>query len=630
MASAKASTRNPWAWVPSLYFAEGIPYIVVMTLSVIMYKRLGVSNTDIALYTSWLYLPWVIKPLWSPLVDLTRTKRFWTVMMQLFIGAGLAGIALTIPADDYIRYTMAFFWLLAFSSATHDIAADGFYMIALPEHEQALYVGIRSTFYRVASITGQGLLVILAGTLESSTGLPPAEFSFNAVKPDQANVRFLDDSVKFSSSASSELQILVSAPKTNVSLVQNPKEVTDSIIGAVKEYNLANGFYGVQAAPAAVTPSIEEGGWYDTYISNPYSTYIVTPLENFLRANFGDESKNTVRVIKAGNIGIVYISLSQPPGRETVVNISKSGGDNNFVMIEGARLVFTDSNWNKPAAVMVQTDPKLNFESAATFQAVSGNIPLAWSITFYVIAGLFFLFFIWHKFILPYPPTDKAALSGGNILKEFFRTFALFFKKKRIGLILAFLLLFRFAEAQLVKLASPFLLDTKEVGGLGLTTAEVGFVYGTIGILFLTLGGILGGIAASKKGLKFWLLIMVAAINLPDLVYVYLAYAQPENFLIINICVAIEQFGYGFGFTAYMLFLIYVSEGEHKTAHYAIGTGFMALGMMIPGMFSGWLQELIGYQNFFIWVMIATIPGFIIVKYLPVSPSFGMKKEKEN
>lgn len=627
MASVKVTSRNPWAWVPSLYFAEGIPYIVVMTLSVIMYKRLGVSNTEIALYTSWLYLPWVIKPLWSPLVDLTRTKRFWTVMMQLFIGAGLAGIALTIPADDYIRYTMAFFWLLAFSSATHDIAADGFYMIALPEHEQALYVGIRSTFYRIASITGQGLLVILAGTLESSTGLPPAEFSFNAVKSQQENVRFLDDSVKFTTSASSELEILVSAPKTKVSLVQNPKEVTDSIIGAVKAYNLANGFYGVQSVTVAVTADkAEEEGWYDTYISNPYSTYIVTPLENFLRSNFGDELKNKERVIKAGNIAIVYITLNKQPGHETVVNISKSGGDNNFNMIEGARIVFTDSNWNKPAAVMVQTDPKLNYESAATFQAVSGNIPLAWSITFYVIAGLFILFFIWHKFILPYPPSDKAALSEGNIFKEFFRTFALFFKKKRIGLILAFLLLFRFAEAQLVKLASPFLLDTKEVGGLGLTTAEVGFVYGTVGILFLTLGGILGGIAASKKGLKFWLLIMVAAINIPDLVYVYLAYAQPDNFFIINICVAIEQFGYGFGFTAYMLFLIYVSEGEHKTAHYAIGTGFMALGMMIPGMFSGWLQELIGYQNFFIWVMIATIPGFIIVKYLPLSPGFGMKK----
>lgn len=630
MASAKVTTRNPWAWVPSLYFAEGIPYIVVMTLSVIMYKRLGVSNTDIALYTSWLYLPWVIKPLWSPLVDLTRTKRFWTVMMQLFIGAGLAGIALTIPADDYIRYTMAFFWLLAFSSATHDIAADGFYMIALPEHEQALYVGIRSTFYRIASITGQGLLVILAGTLESSTGLPPAEFSFNAVKGEQANVRFLDDSVHFKKASLDELQILVSSPNTPVSLVKNPKEVTDSIIGEVKAYNLANGFYGVQSAPAVVTMTEEEESWYDTFISKPYSSYIVTPLEDFLRTNFGDETKQKAKIIRAGNIGIVYVSLSQAPGRETVVNISKSGGDNNFTMIEGARLVFTDSNWNKPAAVVVQTDPKLNFESAATFEAVSGNIPLAWSITFYVIAGLFILFFIWHKFILPYPPTDKAAVSGGNIFKEFFRTFALFFKKKKIGIILAFLLLFRLAEAQLVKLASPFLLDTREVGGLGLTTAEVGFVYGTVGILFLTLGGILGGIAASKKGLKFWLMIMVAAINIPDLLYVYMSYAQPENFLIINICVAIEQFGYGFGFTAYMLFLIYVSEGEHKTAHYAIGTGFMALGMMIPGMFSGWLQELIGYQNFFVWVMIATIPGFIIAKYLPVNPSFGMKKEQQS
>ncbi len=181
VASPKPSKRSPWFWVPSLYFAEGIPYVVVMIVSVIMYKRLGISNTDIALYTSWLYLPWVIKPFWSPAVDVLKTKRFWTVVMQLFIGAGFAGVALTLPTEPFFQYTLAFLWLLAFSSATHDIAADGFYMLALSEHDQAWFVGIRSTFYRLAMITGQGLLIILAGFLESSTGMPPVDVDVRAV-----------------------------------------------------------------------------------------------------------------------------------------------------------------------------------------------------------------------------------------------------------------------------------------------------------------------------------------------------------------------------------------------------------------------------------------------------------------
>ena len=183
--------RNPWSWIPTLYFAEGIPYVIVMTVSVIMYKRMGISNTDIALYTSWLYLPWVIKPLWSPVVDILRTKRFWIITMQLFIGAGLAGVAFTIPVSNFFQYTLAFFWLLAFSSATHDIAADGFYMLGLSEHQQAFFVGIRSTFYRVAMITGQGLLIIVAGYLESSTGLGQVEFDVKSV-----NTKVIQQSLK--------------------------------------------------------------------------------------------------------------------------------------------------------------------------------------------------------------------------------------------------------------------------------------------------------------------------------------------------------------------------------------------------------------------------------------------------
>jgi PAT family beta-lactamase induction signal transducer AmpG len=419
--------RNPWAWVPSLYLAQGLPYVVVMTVSVIMYKRLDISNTDIALYTSWLYLPWVIKPLWSPVVDLFKTKRFWIITMQLVVGASLASVALTIPLPGFFQWTLAVLWLMAFSSATHDIAADGFYMLGLKEHEQAAFVGVRSTFYRIAMITGQGALVIVAGYFETMTG----------------------------------------------------------------------------------------------------------------------------------------------------------------------------------------------------------NIPLAWSMTFGILAALFLLFFVYHKFILPYPTTDAPTVEGSSssFLSEFLRTFVSFFKKPGIGMVLAFLLLFRFAEAQLVKLASPFLLDTADKGGLALSTSEVGIVYGTVGIIALTLGGLLGGYVISRQGLKFWLLWMVLAINVPDAVYVYLSQAMPQDFILINAAVAVEQFGYGFGFTAYMMYMIYVSQGPHKTAHYAICTGFMALGMMIPGMFSGYIQEALGYENFFIWVCIATIPSFAVAALIKVDPSFGRKQD---
>lgn len=424
---SKPATRNPWAWIPTLYFAEGLPYVFVMTVSVIMYKRLEISNTDIALYTSWLYLPWVIKPLWSPIVDILKTKRYWIVVMQLVVGAALAGVAFTLPAGKFFQYTIAFFWLMAFSSATHDIAADGFYMLGLSKHDQAFFVGIRNTFYRFAMLAGQGPLVILAGQME------------------------------------------------------------------------------------------------------------------------------------------------------------KIAGD--------------DNQW-------------------------------AWSITFFIFAALFLAFFIWHLFILPHPVDDvkRESKSVKQVFADFVETFVTFFKKDGIVLSIVFILIFRLGEAQLVKLASPFLLDDPEVGGLGLSTSNIGFVYGTAGMIALTLGGILGGIAVSRHGLKYWMLPMVIAMNLPNLMYVFLAFVQPQNLWIVTGSVVIEQFGYGFGFTAFMLYMIYISDGEHKTAHYALCTGFMALGMMLPGMISGWIQEMIGYQYFFIWVMLCTIPGFIIINYLRYDPKFGMKR----
>ena len=406
-------TKSPWSWIPTLYFAQGLPYVVVMTLAVIMFKRLGINNTDIALYTSWLYLPWVIKPLWSPLVDIVKTKRWWVISMQLVIGGGLAGIAFTLPGPHAFRYSLAFMWLLAFSSATHDIAADGFYMLGLDTKKQAFFVGIRNTAYRLAMLTGQGLIVMLAGWLE----------------------------------------------KTYSSTL--PEEIA---------------------------------------------------------------------------------------------------------------------------------------------------VPRAWSVTFYLLTAIFVLLFLYHQFILPKPENDTPARNG-NPLNAFFQTFITFFQKKGIIAALAFILLFRFAESQLVKIASPFLLDNPEVGGLGLSTMQVGTIYGVVGLIALTIGG---------KGLKHWIWWMTAAMNLPNLVYVYLAFAHPSNIWLISSAVAIEQFGYGFGFTALTYFMMLFSKGPQQTAHYAICTGFMALGMMLPGMISGYIQELIGYQHFFLWIMLCTIPSFIAVKYIKI------------
>lgn len=416
--------RSPWTWVPTLYFAEGIPYVSVMTIAVIMFKRFGMSNGDIALYSSWLYLPWTVKFLWSPFVDLFKSKRWWIVTMQLIIGACMAGIAFSLPGPHWFQYSMAFFWLLAFSSATHDIAADGFYMFGLNDKDQAFFVGIRNTFYRIAMISGQGLLVVLAGELEESA-LP---------------------------------------------------------------------------------------------------------------------------------------------------------------------------TWAKGI----------------------GNIPFAWAVTFGLMAVMFVGFSLYHRFMLPMPQNDKllAPRSPKDIWREFGLTFVTFFQKKNSGLAVLFLLLYRFSEAQLLKLSSPFLLDGREVGGLGLSTVAVGTIYGIVGVVALIAGGILGGIVISQGGLKKWIWPMVLCLTMPNLTSIYFAYAQPENLWLINAGIAFEQFGYGFGFTAYTIFMLQFAKGLHQTAHYAIGTGFMALGMMLPGMVAGKIQELLGYQHFFIYVMACALVPILLVHFL--------------
>ena len=445
----KISKSTPWSWVPSLYFAEGLPYVAVMTISLILYKQLGLSNTEITFYTSWLYLPWVIKPLWSPFVDIVKTKRWWILTMQLLIGAAFGGIAFTIPTSFWLQGTLFFFWVMAFASATHDIAADGFYMLGLDEHNQANFVGIRSTFYRLATIFGQGVLVMIAGNLQ----------------------------------------------------------------------------------------------------------------------------------------------------------------------------VF----WRN-------------------------SISLSWSLMFYGVAGLFIALWLWHGYVLPRGEekvkserlrvgerssgmelrvkSEELGVNSGKLV-DLLRSFFTKFPAREVTIGILFMLLYRMPEGLLAKVSALFLVDALHNGGLGLSPQEYGFVQGTMGVIGLTLGGILGGICAGRHGLKKWLWPMVCAITLPDLVYVYMSFAVPDNFLVVNICVFFEQFGYGFGFTAYMLYLIYFSRGEYKTSHYALCTAFMALSMMIPGLFAGALQEAVGYQAFFIIVVAFCAVTFIVTSLINIDPKFGLKEVEE-
>ncbi|MBN1903285.1 MFS transporter [Candidatus Sumerlaeota bacterium] len=714
MVDARGKRKSPWYWVGSLYYAEGIPYILAMTVSTIMYKKMGISNTDIAFYTSWLYLPWVIKPLWSPFVDMFKTKRWWIVIMQLILGLGMAGVAIVIPLPNFFKISIYFLFLIAFSSATHDIACDGFYMLGLTKHQQAWFVGVRSTFYRLAMLTGQGLLVVFAGLIEANTGLenldvkvaavveskPPMEYvrfvdiaeeekklletkthmekldfylkktesaenldgaassAFNAYgvlsamrkeNPDDARIpdaesqyqaicdslnRFLlEDAEKMSADVKTldgDLRLIVSEKNLEIPIQYIPKKDAEVTFYMIKRLNILQGqAEEKERAIKAKKPNFIKRNW---------SEYVAKPLGGFLKKFFGEEVKTPPAVL--GNIGYLQIHLSKPPesGRKVTVNFGRSKGDKSIDLKEGTRFEFTEKNWNKPVKAAIQLDHRLKDESESFFKGTAGNIPLSWISTFILCAALFLFFGVYHFLTLPHPVSDtsrymesKAAgkpFTMDDVIKEFFDTFVSFFKKKGIIYMILFLCFYRFAEAQLVKMYGLFLLDPQEKGGLALTTGQVGIAYGTVGLVCLSIGGILGGFVAARDGLKKWLFFMCLAINIPDLVYVYMSYALPDSFAVICTCVGFETFGYGFGYTAYMLYMIFIAEGEHKTAHFALATGFMALGMMIPGMFSGWLQSNIGYRHFFIWVMIATIPGFLTLLLIPLDAEFGKKKKE--
>lgn len=611
----KNNKKSPWAWIPTLYLAEGLPYVAVQTISIIMYKRMGISNTDIALYTSWLYLPWVIKFLWSPFVDLLKTKRWWIVAMQLLIGAGFAGIAFTIPVPFFFQATLAIFALLAFSSATHDIAADGFYMLGLDTNQQAKYVGIRSTFYRIATVFGQGILIILAGFLESSTGCEPVKINIDA-SPQYTQSTLYIPQIQNTAPQDGEIQFIMHNDNLQIGTHGVNKDSLKIFLDSISTLNLNNGFVTKDEETKK-----DNDGWWKTNVSKPFG--------NWIKDTFG-EKRYVAKSEHAGNVAVSVVTLSKEPehGKTMVLNTTMNRGDKSIALIEGDRLSFNENNWDKPAYMVFQVDSKLAANSSVEYKGLSGNIPFAWSITFLVLAGLFVFFGFYHKVMLPKPDSDKphTHVTAKSIFEEFGITFATFFKKPQVWTAIFFMLTFRFSEAQVIKLINPFLLDPKDVGGLGLTTGEVGLVYGTVGIIGLTLGGIIGGFIAARGGLKKWLWPMTLSMLLTIATFLYLSFSQTDNLLIINICVFIEQFGYGFGFTAYMLYLMYFSEGKHKTAHYAFCTGLMAAGMMLPGMFAGWLQEQLGYNHFFIWVMICSIIPIIAVSLLKIDPDYGKAK----
>jgi PAT family beta-lactamase induction signal transducer AmpG len=401
-----------------------------------------------------------------------------------------------------------------------------------------------------------------------------------------------------------------------------------AVIEQAKSWNLQHGF--VADDKPAKPADAKNNSWWTQNVSGP--------LRNFLTAHFPKPEK-TKAAATAGNFGVIYFALSQAPpdGKTIAVNFARkpSGieyigfgkSDKGFRLMEGEHFTFNAVNWNQPAMAVIQLDPKLKQDAAVVFQTSSGDIPLAWSITLFVVAALFLAFSCWHSVMLPRPAGDGPVLTHKSLLGEFFATLGSFFQKPGIFLAMAFILFYRFDEAQLSKVISPFLLDSRAAGGLGLATSQVGLVYGTFGILALTCGGLLGGFSAAKYGLKKMLPVMLCSMYLPKLAFIFLAFTQPDNFLLICGAVAIEQFGYGFGFTAFMLYMLYFADGPHKTAHYAICTGFMALGMMLPGMWSGWVADIVGYKHFFVWVICSALPGLALALQLKIDPQFGRKAD---
>jgi PAT family beta-lactamase induction signal transducer AmpG len=622
MTENKKNKRSPWSWIPTLYFAEGIPNAVVNVLAIVMLMQLGMSNANIAFFTSVAYLPWAIKPVWSPIVDMLKTKRWWIIATQIALGLAFGSVVLLLHLPVFLQISLILLISIAFISATHDIAADGFYMLGLAKHQQSYFVGIRNTFYRVAMVTVQSGLIIMAGLLQSWTGLQDIEVKIISSDNEVTEIVLPETPQIPSVSENDKLAFVVTADSVYLSTNKISSKNIDSIKITVGKHNSDLGF----------VPKEEKKHTAKTTTKSALTNWLTKTFnpEKYNEDNKSDKENLNNATGKLVENGIVVgITLNKQPQKDKdVVLILESSDD--IKIISDKRLAFNAENWNQLAYVMIQPHSNLNSVSGV-IKGTSGNIPLSWAIVFFILAVLFILLFVYHRFILPKPEDDKSADKGKNLLKEFLLTFKTFFQKRNVVLLIFFLLLYRFGESQLLKISPIFVQTGREAGGLGLSTIQYGTLYGLFGVIMMLLGGILGGLAASRKGLKYWLWPMALSINIPHLLYVYLAYAQPSNLFIIGSCIAVEQFFYGFAFAAYTLYMLYVCEssGEHKTAHFAICTGFMALSLVLPGMISGWLQECIGYQNFFIWVILCAIPGLLPVLFVKIDPKFGIKKEKE-
>lgn len=547
--------RSPWSWIPTLYFFQGIPYSIVMITSGLIYKTMGISIASFAFWTSLLYLPWAIKPLWSPYIDVVSTKRNWVVWTQLLLGIAFIAVGIAMPLSFFYPVTIGIFALIAISSASHDIAADGFYMYALDQHKQAFFVGIRSTFYRFAMLTALGLVPVIAGTIQKNTGLKPVTFDVRSVQSDKY-VPFNPSQISIKS-AEGKPSILLFPENLQVPVFQAGKSLIDS--------------------------------------------------------------------------SVVYIALSAPPeeGETVVVNLTRKSGSKDIDLSkkQTGRFEFTNMNWNTPVAASIKVNHNLTSETSSEFLVTAGNIAFSWTVSLMVLGIVLLLIAVYNRVMLPRPVENiNREKPGWSVYKE---VFVSFFSKPGIFPALVFFLLYRLGESQLVKVATPFLVDSRSSGGIGLTSAQYGIAYGTIGIACLTMGGILGGVTAAKFGLKRLILLMAFCMNIPISVYIFLSYLQPmPGDISIFLGIALEQFGYGFGFTAYMLYMLhFVGDSKYKTAEYAIGTSLMALGMMLPGMISGSMKELLGYQHFFIYVILCSIPGIIAINFLKIDPAFGIKKK---
>ena len=414
---------KPYAWVPSLYMGEALPFSAVMLLSLVMFKEMGMTDSQITLYTGWLGTPWVIKPIWSPIVDNLKTKRWWIVSMQFLMGVALAMVALTLPTAFWLKASLAVLMVIAFASATHDISADGFYIIALSDKDQELYVGVRNTFYRVGLVIGQGGLVLLVGYMQEGTF----------------------------------------------------------------------------------------GAWLQPMLSS-------------------------------------------------------------------------------------------------------------WMAVFIIMAALMVVLGVYHACVLPKVERSvHERFDIGEQVREFVKTLRVFVGKPHIVSALCFILLFRLPEGLLTKIVPLFLMRSADEGGLAMSDTDFGLIYGTLGVIGLLAGGLVGGWAVSRWGLKRCLWPLVMCITLPDVVYVYLSYCPTDNMWLVGSCVCVDQIGYGLGFAAYTLYLVTFSRGERSTAVFSICTAGQYLGgVMLPGMVSGLISENIGYQKFFLLIMLFCLVTFAVTAIVKI------------